>query len=71
MDLDQRGLLDIDTAPLTFTHSLMIDLLSATLICLRTLNKGDMRESSGKLGSRAYETLRFNLCGRKSIIGER
>jgi hypothetical protein len=31
--------------------------------CFRYLDESDMRESGDKLGSRKYETLRYNLCG--------
>jgi hypothetical protein len=49
----------------------MTGLLGATRICLRNLDKGDMRESSGKLSSRKRESLRFNLFWRMSNLGPR
>lgn len=68
MDLDRKGLLDDDTAPSTFTRSLVIDLLSASWICLRNMDKGDLSESDGKLRGRKHETFGFNLCCLKSIL---
>jgi hypothetical protein len=41
------------------------------LNCFKFRDEVDMRESGDKLGSWEQETLRFNLCGRNSILGER
>jgi hypothetical protein len=53
------------TLHFTFTCSLLIGLLG-----LRNLVKGDMCTSFSKLGSWEHETLSFNLCGQKLILGE-